>query len=93
MEGRENAIKGNELCKILNLSSRELMDVVESERRGGAPICASTDGKDGGYYLAANKEEMKEYCNCLYRRAGNLFKTRRACLATLDSLPESENYG
>ena len=90
-EGRANAVKGAELCRKLNINRRELMQAVEVERRGGAAICANTSGKDGGYYLAKDKQEMQEYCNSLYRRGGNLFKTRRACMATMDSLPERED--
>ena len=89
-EGKENAVKGREIMALLDINGRELMAAVEAERRAGAPICASTDNKNGGYFLAANKREMQEYCQSLYRRGGNLFKTRRACMATLDSLPESE---
>lgn len=87
--GKENAKTGRELRELLNISERELMAIIEAERRAGVPICAST-GSNPGYYIAANKQEMQDYCGSLLRRGGNLFKTRRACLATIDSLPESE---
>lgn len=89
-EGKENAMKGRDIMALLDINERELMAAIEAERRAGAPICASTDNKNGGYYIAANKKEMIDYCSSLLRRGGNLFKTRRACLATVDSLPESE---
>ena len=85
-EGKENAITGRELCEVLKINGRELMIAVEQERRAGTPICASTSDPPG-YYLARNKHEMKEYCDSLYRRGGNLFKTRRACLEAIDKLP------
>ena len=84
--GKENAITANELCALLNISGRDLSAAVERERRKGSPICAS-NGKRPGYYLAANKEEMQEYCKSLYKRAGEIHKTRKACLISMINLP------
>jgi len=84
--GRENAKRGKDLCRILRISHRDLMAAIEKERREGQPICAST-GRNPGYFLAANKEEMKAYCDSLLRRGGELFKTRKACIKTIDKLP------
>lgn len=85
--GHMNAITGAELCQTLGISTRDLMQKVEQERRAGVPICSRT-GKNPGYYLAANKEELKAYCNSMYRRGGNLFKTRRALLQSIENLPD-----
>ena len=85
-EGAENARTGRDICCFLNLTPRELMAVIERERRAGAPICAST-GKNPGYFLAANRAEMQLYCESLHRRAGEIYKTRRACLDTIEKLP------
>ena len=87
LKGKENAITGKEICNTLGIKSRELMAAVERERRAGKAICASTGGNPG-YFIAANRDEMEGYCKALYRRAGNLFKTRRACLQTLEHLPQ-----
>lgn len=84
--GKENAKTGRELCDLLQLQIRDLTQRIEMERRAGFPICASS-GANPGYYLAADKEEMAQYCNGLMRRAGAIHKTRRACLKTLDKLP------
>ena len=92
LEGAENARTGKELCKALNITPRELTVAIERERRTGRPICAAT-GKTPGYFLAANREEMQRYCGSLYRRAGEIFKTRRACLKTIEELPEQEETG
>lgn len=87
LEGAKNAQSGRELCSLLNISLRDLTQAIERERREDkAPICAST-GPNPGYYLAANREEMERFCRSLYHRAGEIHKTRRACLDTLDSLP------
>lgn len=86
LEGRENAQSGRDLAARLGLTMRDLTAAIERERRAGAPICAYS-GPNPGYYLAASKEEMQAYCDNLAHRAGELHKTRVACLDTLDSLP------
>lgn len=86
-KGAENATTGKELCKILNLPIRELTRIIEKERRSGKPICAAT-GQHPGYYAAANKEELEKYCKRLFKRAGELHKTRRACIKIIEDLPE-----
>lgn len=90
LTGEENATRSQELCSMLRISRRELTATVERERREGHPICASVNPQRPGYYLAANKGEMRRYCNTLFHRAGELHKTRRACLASLDELPGGE---
>ena len=86
LEGKENAQSGRDLANIAGLTLRELTAQIERERRAGAPICAHS-GKNPGYYLAASADELQEYCNALEHRAGELNKTRAACLDTLDTLP------
>lgn len=86
-EGAENARTGKVICKMLNITARDLTAAIERERRQGKPICASTDPKNPGYFLAANQAEMQRYCNSLYHRAGEIHATRRACLATMENLP------
>lgn len=84
--GRENAITSRELCKLLNLHPRELTQQVQNERRAGKPICATAAGS-GGYYLAESKQEMERFCRALLHRAGEIHKTRNACIKTIDDLP------
>lgn len=87
LAGAKNARKGHEICTLLNIKPRDLTAAIERERRAGKPICAST-GRNPGYYLAANKEEMQEYCRSLLHRAGEIHKTRSACIKTLEKLPQ-----
>ena len=87
LKGEQNAQTGSDLCSLLGISIRDVTAIIEKERRAGYPICASTGGKPG-YYLAENREEMERYCRSLLKRAGEIHKTRRACLATIDQLPE-----
>lgn len=89
LEGAWNAMTSRELCAMLDLTPRELTIAIERERRAGHPICAAS-GKQPGYYLASTKKEMQDYCGRLRHRAGEIFATRRACLATIDSLPAGE---
>ena len=88
-EGKENARPGRDICHALGLTARELTAKVEQERRAGKPICAST-GATPGYFLAADQNEMQNYCNSLLHRAGEIHKTRKACLAMMDNLPPGE---
>lgn len=85
--GKENARRGRDLCEQLGINPRELTAAIERERKSGAPICASCNGNKPGYYLAATQEEMQIYCRSLYKRAGEIHKTRRACLKALKRLP------
>ena len=86
--GKKGAISSKDLAKALNTDQRTIARIVEQERRAGKPICASQNGQ-AGYYIAANRAEMQRYCKSLQRRAGEIFKTRRACMATIDKLPEA----
>lgn len=88
-QGAENARTGKELCHILGITARDLTIAIERERRQGQPICANT-GSNPGYFLAANQEEMQRYCNSLMHRAGEIHKTRRACIKTIEKLPAGE---
>jgi len=83
--GAENAITGKYLCELLEIPARELTAAIERERRDGHPICANS-GKNPGYFLAATADEMKRYCNSLLHRAGEIHKTRRACMQAIERL-------
>lgn len=89
LEGAENAQTGKAICAMLHIKQRELTAAIEREHRAGKPICAST-GDPPGYYLAANRQEMEAFCHSLSHRAGEIHKSRKACLQTLDSLPDQE---
>lgn len=85
--GRENPTTGAELCRLLDITPGELRAAVMRERRSGQPICAAS-GEKPGYFLAADREEMAIFCESLRHRAGEIFKTRRACMDQLETLPE-----
>lgn len=83
-KGEDSAVTGKTLARILNCDIRIVTMQIELERREGAPICATGNG----YFLAETEEELEAYCNALYRRAGELFKTRRALLSVLKQYAE-----
>ena len=89
-EGRENARTGRELAGILNCNIRDITQRIEAERRDGQPICAAT-GENPGYYLAADADELANYCNRLKGRAIELFRTRKALIAVLRQIGEGAN--
>ena len=88
--GERNARSAKELAEILGIDRRGISALVERERRGGKPICATCDSKTPGYYIPATREEMERFCRSLRHRAGEIFKTRAALLKMLDSLPAEE---
>ena len=85
--GRENARTARELAQMTGTDRRAVSLIVERERRAGRPICATCDGTTPGYYIAADRGEMQEYCDSLRHREREIAKTRKACAATMDSLP------
>ncbi len=81
---RENATRtGKELANYFNCDIRTITEQIERERRQGQPICANPTGGQPGYYLAADAEELENYCKRLHHRAAELYKTRQALLAVL----------
>jgi len=88
--GIENARTGRELAKLLDIDIRDVAKNVERERRAGAPIVASCDSKNPGYYLAETADELQTYCRRLHQRADQSHKTRRALLKTAETMPPQE---
>lgn len=86
--GEENAIRASDLCDILHINRQALSACILWERRHGAPICSNTGSRNPGYYLAATRKEMLDFCESLHRRAGEIYKTRAACLKTAEQLPD-----
>lgn len=57
--GKSNAISARELAAKIGVSDRVLRDIVTEDRVKGIVICSSS----AGYYLPANKDEIREFCN------------------------------
>ena len=88
-EGRENARTGRELATVLNCDIRDVTAQIETERREGHPICAAMH-EPAGYFLPANADELERYCNLLHKRAGELYKTRRALIKVLEQIRDEK---
>lgn len=67
--GKENAISARELAAKLGVSDRVLRDLVTTDRVKGIVICSSS----AGYYLPASKNEIREFCNFMEKRAKHSF--------------------
>ncbi len=80
--GRANAQTARELADLLSCNVREITAGIERERKRGAPIVASCDHRQPGYYLAEDPEEIELYCNQLRRRAAEINKTGAALFST-----------
>ena len=70
---RENAITSKELMNFTRLSFRHLKQII-SELRIVYPICSrETDG--GGYWLAEDERDIKEFISMISRRRDGYNKT------------------
>lgn len=87
--GAEYALTSGVLCDALGLTLRELTAQIERERRAGAPICASS-GRNPGYFLAADRQELQAYCGSLRHRLDEVRKTLQACQKTLHNMPQED---
>lgn len=67
--GKNNAISARELAAKLGVSDRVLRDIVTGDRVKGIVICSSS----AGYYLPASKDEIKEFCSFMEKRAKHSF--------------------
>ena len=85
--GKAAAITGKDLAIMTGVNLRGVTAMIERERRDGKPICAVLDGSTRGYFLPANRDELKEYLLLLGSRINNLAITHKACAAQLEDLP------
>lgn len=70
---REDAITSKELMNFTGLSFRHLKEII-SELRITYPICSrETDG--GGYWLAEDERDIKEFISMISRRRDGYNKT------------------
>ena len=81
--GHDNPLTCQEIVSALGLPDpRVVTKLIERERRAGVPICASTDSKRPGYYLADSPDELKNYMRSLRHRvkavSGTLAALERA---------------
>ena len=86
LSGRDNPLTCQEIMSALSLSDpRVVTKLIEKERRGGRPICASNDSKRPGYYLAETPGELESYTRSLRRRVKAVSGRLAALEATHDT--------
>jgi hypothetical protein len=76
--GRKNAASREVLLLTFGVDERKIRLAVHRLRREFVPIC-SAPGKKGGYWLAANWDEVKECCEReFHAKAMDLLETEKA---------------
>lgn len=88
--GAMYAVTGEWLSKTLGCGMRDVTQMIERERRAGAPICASCNPARPGYFLASEPGELALYLASLDRRLRNVATTRRHLQDTLDRMEGQE---
>jgi hypothetical protein len=89
--GRKLAISRVDLVKVIAqhgfpVHERALRACINLLRKNGQPIC-STGGDDGGYWLAANWDELNEYLEReIHSRAMDLLEQEQALKASGEKL-------
>ena len=69
MRGEENALISNELVKLCGYNNkRSLSTEIHALRSSGEIIMSNTCGKNMGYYLPSNDEEIKRFVNSMHSR-------------------------
>lgn len=83
--GRENARSARSLADELGIRRRKVTLAIEAARLRGWPICASSNGENGGFYLASCSAELAEYEAQRRYRAKAVARVTDALQVTLDN--------
>ena len=84
LQGRRNALKGDELAKITGMDVRTVRGQISRERKAGIAICS--DSRDG-YYLPASLDELRRSAKSLAHRA---IETQAVAQAMADAVADAE---
>lgn len=85
--GKKNALPAATLCSYFGTDRRSIGRAIAAARREGLPVCASV-GELPGYYLAKDKQEMRQYCRSLEGRIKKLNTILQCCRDMIAGLPE-----
>ena len=86
--GKLNAISARDLAVKLGVSDRVLRDIVTAERVKGVVICSSS----AGYYLPDNRDEIREFCNFMEKRAKHSFIAIQSARRTLGEVEGQQAF-
>ena len=90
--GKENAIPARELMAITGVSTaRELCSMVRAERHDGCLILSKKD-HGGGYYKAANREELRAWVETFSKEARATFSMMKAARRELGKDSEQATF-
>lgn len=92
-KGKGNAISAAELVALTGVNSvRQLQMIIANERKEGAVILSSSTG---GYYLAANREEIEEFVRTQDKKARSIMvilQSARKLLKTAEGQIDFSDY-
>ena len=75
--GNQNATSFENLSRYFGLEKRDMLNLIERERRAGVPILSKkNDG--GGYFLPETEEEKKAYLNNKLSEVATVLETLKA---------------
>lgn len=83
--GSENAVSTKTLMSMLDLSERELRELVDLERRKGILICSNAS-PTGGYFLPRTREELQAFYKVLGQKATSILQALRNTKRALDEM-------
>lgn len=92
--GRKNAMRGADLCRMLNISSlARLQKQISRERQSGKLILSDSTGTKG-YYLPAHDpkaaaEEIAHFVRMMNSRANRIRQAMRAAQDALNDLGQA----
>lgn len=77
-EGPENALTGDYLAGLFNLSKRSIADAVEALRSDGWMICSTRNPSRPGYYIPRTVADYCEWCDQAAAEAREIANRRKA---------------
>lgn len=75
---KTNPISRSELVDIYGMTDRNVRRNIEELRKKGHKICAVS--RNGGYYMAKDEAEFKEFISDYISRAKTVFETANAMI-------------
>lgn len=91
--GRGKAKTAAQLAAEMHTTPRAVQKCAETARRIGFPVIAHSVGNPKGYFIAESALDVTDYAGRLYRRFGEIAKTRRELLKNLEKWDfETQQY-
>lgn len=88
--GRENAVSRKQIGKVFGLTDRETQKQIEAERARGAAILSDTT-PPGGYFKAANMDELAAFTRSMLNRFESMSQTIGTAIDELEKRNREAN--